>query len=199
MLRNHRLLGMILILVLTACSGAPSTTSLPAPDQTTHTPTLEVLDQVPTPTLISATTETAAPTPEPAKNQGVIEPGNAGQLTELAKLGKGTILSNPSYSPEGMPVYSPDGKWMAIPTSAGLYLYDAVTLEELHRIPVATPFIAFSPNSSFMAASEKGKVTLWDPAAGEQVGELPGNPDGRVLGAVLLRGWGAAVCSQLEP
>jgi len=177
MMQNHSLLGIILILVLTACRGAPPTTSMPARDQTTPTPTVKVLDQVPMPTLISSTTETATPTPEPVKNPVVIEPGNAGQVTELAKLGRGAILSNPSYSPEGMPIYSSDGKWMAIPTSAGIYMYDAVTLEELHRIPVSTPFIAFSPDASLLAASGRGAVTLWDPATGEQVGELPGNPE----------------------
>ena len=177
MIQNHSLLGMILILVLTACSGAPSTTSVPTPDLTTHTPTVEVLDQVPMSTLISSTTETATPTPEPVNNPVVIEPGNAGQVTELAKLGKGAILSDPSYSPEEMPIYSPDGKWMAIPTSAGIYLYDAVTLDELHRIPIGTPFIAFSPDASQLAVSGRGAVTFWDPATGDQVGELPGNPD----------------------
>ena len=176
-MQNHSLLGMILILVLTACSGAPSTTSKPVTDQTTHTPTVEVLDQVPTPTLISSTTGTTTPTPGPAKNQVVIEPENAGQVTELAKLGKGAILSNPSYSPEGMPIYSLDGKWMAIPTSDGIYMYDVVTLEELHRIPESTPYIAFSPDASLLAASGHGTVTLWDPATGDQVGQLPGNPE----------------------
>lgn len=177
MMQNHSFLGMILIFVLTACSGAPSTISVPAHDQTTPSPTVEVLDQVPTPTLISSATETATPTPEPAKNPVVIEPPNAGQVTELAKLGKGAILSSPSYSPEGMPIYSPDGKWMAIPTSDGIYLYDVVTLEELRRIPASTPFIAFSPDASLLAASGRGTVTLWDPATGEQVGELPGKPE----------------------
>ena len=93
------------------------------------------------------------------------------------KLGKGSILSDPSYSPEGMPIYSLDGKWMAIPTSAGIYLYDAGTLEELRTIPVSTPFIAFTPDASLLAASGQGKVTLWDPATGEQLGELPGNQE----------------------
>lgn len=176
-MQSHRLLGMILILVLTACSGAPPTTSVPATYQTTHTPTGETLDQVPTPTLISSTTETTTPIPEPVKNPFVIEPGNAGQVTELAKLGKGAILSDPSYSPEGMPIYSADGKWMAIPTSDGIYVYDAVTLEELHTIPVSTPFITFYPDASLLAASGHGIITLWDPATGAQVGQLTGNPE----------------------
>lgn len=169
--------GVILFLVLAACSGAPTVTSMPAPDQTTQTPTAEILDQVPTPAHISSTTETATPTPEAVNKPVMIEPGNSGQVTELAKMGKGTILSNPSYSPEGMAIYSPDGKWMAIPTSDGIYFYDVGTLDELYKIPVSTPFIAFSPDASLLAASGHGTVTLWDPATGKQVGELSGKPD----------------------
>ncbi len=177
MKQNLCILGMVLILILTACSGGPPTASVTSTYQATHTSTAEVRDQVPTPTLIPSTTETAAPTSAPVKNQLVIEPGNARQVTELAKLGKGTIFSSPSYSPEGMPIYSPDGKWMALPTSDGIYMYDARTFEELRLIPVPTPFIAFSPVASLLAASGHGIVTLWDPATGEQVGKLTGNPD----------------------
>ncbi len=186
---------MILILVLAACNGAQPTTTVPPTYQPTYSPMGEIPDQAPTTTLIPSTTETAAPTPEPVKSPLVIEPGNAGQVTELAKLGKGAILSDPSYAPEGMPIYSAGGKWMAIPTSGGIYLYDAATLEELRRIPASTPFIAFYPDASLLAASGHGIVTLWDPATGEQVGELPGNPqdwywelsisaDGALLSAV---------------
>jgi WD40 repeat protein len=175
-MRNHSLLGMILILALIACSGAPPITSVPTSYQTTHIPTAGALDQVTTPTIVPSSVETANPTPEADKNP-MIETENAGQVTELAKLGKGVILSDPAYAPEGMPIYSVDGKWLAIPTSGGIYLYDAATLEELRWIPASTPFIAFYPDASLLATSGHGTVTLWDPATGAQAGELPGNPE----------------------
>ncbi len=175
-MRNHTLLGMILILVLTACSGAPPTTSVTATYPPTGTPIVEVLDQVTTPTVTLPAVETASPSPDADINP-VIKPENAGQLTEVMKLGKGAILSDPAYAPEGMPIYSADGKWMAIPTSGGIYLYDAATLKELGVIPASTPFIAFYPDASLLAASGNGNVTLWDPATGGQAGVLQGNPE----------------------
>ena len=198
-MRNHTLFGIILILVLTACSGTPPTTSVPTTYQITQTSTVEVLDQDLTPTLIPSKTETATPTSELVKNPVVIEPGNAGQLTEVMKLGKGSILSDPSYAPEGMPIYSPDGKWMAIPTSAGIYLYDAGTLEELRTIPVSTPFIAFTPDASLLAASGHGNSHPLGPGNRRTAGRAARQPGRLVLGAVHLRGWVAAIRRQLEP
>ena len=110
-------------------------------------------------------------------------------------LGKGAILSSPSYAPDGMPIFSLDGLHMAIPTSARIYLYNATNLEEQYSIPVGTPFIAFSPDSRLLAASQPVAVSLWDPATGVQKGELLGDPgdvlwevsfspDGSLLAAV---------------
>jgi len=65
---------------------------------------------------------------------------------------------------------------MAIPTSAGIYLYNATNLEEQSSIPVGTPFIAFSPDSRLLATSQLNAVSLWDPATGIQKGELLGDP-----------------------
>jgi WD40 repeat protein len=66
---------------------------------------------------------------------------------------------------------------MAIPTMAGTYIYDAKLLEEGHRIPVATSFIAFSLDGSLLTASQRGLVDLWNPATGERIGKLPGDPE----------------------
>jgi WD40 repeat protein len=169
LLRN--LTAMSLIFVVAACGGAHSADSPLIPNLSSATPAVSNAYTVLSPTLILSPTQPAIPTPE------IIEPANAGRVMELAKLGKGTILSHPFDAPEGMPIYSPDGMWMAIPTSAGIYIYDASSLEELRRIPVGTPFIAFSPDSSLLATSERGAVSLWDPATGARVGELPGGSD----------------------
>jgi len=169
LLRN--LTAMTLMFLVAACGGSHSggvslTTNLYSATATSSKPL-----PVPSPTLILSPTQPAIPTPE------IIEPANAGQVVELSRLGKGTIFSHPINAPEGMPIYSPDGMWMAIPTSVGIYIYNPVTLEELHRIPVGTPFIAFSPEGDLMAVSEVGTVSLWNPATGVQTGELVGGPD----------------------
>jgi WD40 repeat protein len=141
---------------------------------------------MPTATLIPSPTQTPVATPETEIGPQEIEPANAGQVVELARLGKGTILS--------APVYSPDGKWVAIPGAAGIYIYDANTLEELRRIPQGTSFIAVSPDGSILAASGRDSISLWNPATGVLLGELPGiaggwhwelsfSPDGSLLAA----------------
>jgi WD40 repeat protein len=146
------------------------------PEQSLTPSIASQLQQIPTSTLAPVTAPTPAYTPEIVTGPIAIEPKTAGQVVELAKLGKGTILSDSVWGLERRSVFSPDGLWMAIPTSAGIYIYDALTLEELHRIPVGGAFI-FSPDGKFLAASGRGVVSLWDPATGDRLGELPGNPE----------------------
>jgi len=200
---RHRLpihlLSVIPLLFVAACGQIPPAVSTLTPDLHSTTPTASEPDPTPSPTLIPSPTQPPTPTPEINSGPEIIDPGNAGQVTQLAKLGNGTILSHPSYAPEGMPIYSPDGLWLAIPSSAGIYIYDAVTLDELHKIPVGTAFIAFSPDGSTLATSEPGAVTFWDPSTGIRTGELLGNPedgywelafspDGSLLSAVTWQG-----------
>jgi WD40 repeat protein len=180
MTQNYFLLNLARvcpIFVMAACAGSPLTSTAQTSQLPAITPTIRELQPAPENTPTPLATQSPTLTPEIEIGPQIIAPGNAGQVVQLAKLGKGTILSNPFDAPEGMPIYSPDGLWLAIPTSAGIYMYDAVTLDELHRIPVETSFIAFSPDSSLLAASRRGAVSLWDPATGDQVGELLGSPD----------------------
>jgi WD40 repeat protein len=195
----YKFIGILLILNSTACEGLPpNETALPT-DIPLVSPTASALQQNPTHSSVLTTTPTQFPTPEIETSPQTIAPGNAGHLAVLAKMGKGTVLSHPSYAPEGMPIFSPDGTWMAIPTSAGIYIYDAITLGELLRIPVGTPFIAFSPDSNLLAASQRDVVSLWDPVTGSRIGELASgpdevlwelsfSPDGSLLSAVTWRG-----------
>jgi WD40 repeat protein len=180
MLRNRlflNLLALTSILVVAACAGEPGTATTLTPNMLPIAPTASEQPPAPTPTPVPSPTQPASHTPETAVGPQMIEPGNAAQVVELARLGKGTILSHQITAPEGMPIFSPDGLWMAVPTSAGIYLYDDVTLEEQHRVSVGTPFIAFSPDGSLLATSGRGSVSLWDPSTGVLMGELQGNPD----------------------
>jgi WD40 repeat protein len=160
---------MILILVVAACGEVPSTAFTLTPDLHTAASTTSDLHPTPNPTRIPSPSQPPIPSPQADTGLEIIGPGNAGQLIELARLGKGTILSSP--------IWAPDGMWMAVMTSAGIYIFNAVTLEELHRIPVGTPFITFSSSGSLLAASGRGGVSLWNLATGDRIGELPGDPE----------------------
>lgn len=120
-----------------------------------------------------STHDIASP-PVPSILPNIIQPDNAGQVVELAKLGKGTVLSDPLNTAMGMPIFSPADRWMAIPTSAGIYVYNPQTLEEWHRIPVGMSFIS-SPNGELIAAGGLGAVSIWDPVTGEQLDKLSGD------------------------
>jgi WD40 repeat protein len=65
-----------------------------------------------------------------------ISPQNATELVLLKTLGKGKI--------SGKPVYSPDGKFLAVPSSKGIYLYHAPTLE-LFRLISFEPYVPTNP------------------------------------------------------
>jgi WD40 repeat protein len=172
------LLFVLLPLLVSGCGEAPHMTTSPTVKPSRIASTTSPLPTGPIPTLLPTPTQSPVPSPEaPAYGSQVIQPENASQLVPLTRLGKGSILSHPLNAPEGMPVYSPDALWMAIPTSAGIYIYDAGNLAELRKIPVGTGFIAFSPDGSLLAAGEKGVVSLWDPSTGKQIGELQNSPE----------------------
>ncbi len=157
----------IMLLIAAACVGTPPLT----PASTLQPVTLTTDEQHPSPTARVNPPPTQIPVPTLDLETGprIIEPGNAEAVVALTRLGKGTITSHL--------IYSADGLRMAIPTSAGIYLYDAETHEALYSIPVGSYFIALSPDGSLLAASERGVVSLWDPATGVKAGVLVSEPD----------------------
>jgi WD40 repeat protein len=164
--QSLQILSVAFLLLLSACNSPRPTVT----NQAHNRPTA-ALEQQPTPTApppIPSTTQPPLPTLEIRPSPLPIEPDNAGQLAVRSKLGKGAILA--------APVYSPDGRLLAVPTAAGIYIYDAGSLDELRRIPQGAAFIAFSPDGSILAASGLGAVSLWDPASGAPMGRLAGDP-----------------------
>jgi len=104
-------------------------------------------------------TYTLAGTPVPISNT-LISPGNIGQIAQLARWGKGKI---------GPVTWSPDGKQIAIVSSIGIHLYDALLLQEslLIETPHQVLSIAFAPDGKSLAAIlDYATVQLWDTATG---------------------------------
>ncbi|MAF10586.1 hypothetical protein CMK11_09050 [Candidatus Poribacteria bacterium] len=123
----------------------------------------------------------------------------------IARLGAGGV---------GAVQYSPDGKLLAVATTAGVELWDAHALERDAFLDANASMMctAFSPDSATLAAGDSdGRVRLWDIASRREIGALEGHsyavlsvafsPDGATLaiggsdGAVEL--WDAASRSQI--
>ncbi len=91
-------------------------------------------------------------------------------LPEGAKirLGKGQIT--------GSIAYSPDGSFLAVASSIGIWIYDAHTGKELDLLTGHTSSVksvAFSPDSRFLASgSGDGTVRLWDASTGQPLKTL---------------------------
>src|SRR5574342_49652 len=112
----------------------------------------------------------ASGTPLPG-NLLAISPDNADQLIQLARWGKGKI---------NQLAWAPGGKWFAVASSLGIYVYDAATLEEVRFIETdaSIPKIAFSPNAKTLASgSADGKIQLWRFADGKLLHTLTEHTD----------------------
>jgi len=95
--------------------------------------------------------------------------------------------------------FSPDGRFMAAGSMAGIIVWDARTWKELRRIGDVVmgsshSYVAFSRDSKYVAAIDReGHLRFWDPATGADVrsvgeGLRPDGPvefteDGRVVAA----------------
>ena len=75
----------------------------------------------------------------------------------IARLGKGYISAQPQYSPDGM--------LLAIPSSIGVWIYDAETFQEIILLTGHTSsvdFISFSPDGQILVSSSENTAFLWD-------------------------------------
>ncbi|MBK9051140.1 MAG: hypothetical protein IPL78_09545 [Chloroflexi bacterium] len=81
-------------------------------------------------------------------NGAVIQPGNVGQLQEVARLGLGKAIQV---------AYAPDGSRVAVATPLGVYFYDTATYQQVGFIAAANQLytIAFSPDWQTLALGTK--------------------------------------------
>lgn len=98
-------------------------------------------------------------------NLEVITEENISELVEIARWGKGTLADI---------AYSPDGRWFAVGSSLGVYLYDVHDMEkEAININTGSEVnqITFSPDSELMVLGmwRKKMVEVWDVKNGERV------------------------------
>lgn len=77
---------------------------------------------------------------------------NAKQVSHLTRLREGSFIA-PS-------AWSPDGKWLALPSAYGVYLFDPQTLTQIRFIEESelVEKIAFSPDSKWLATSTRRAV-----------------------------------------
>ncbi len=138
------------ILALSQTRAAPVSTPTPAP--------------APPPTAPRAQPALAGtPVPLPAEP---ITPDNVDRIQQLAMWGKGRIEQL---------AYSPDGKILAVGTTAGVWLYDAETLAELRFINTGNfvGSLAFTGDGRKLV-TDVGASTLmtWDVATGEKLNSV---------------------------
>ncbi len=139
----------------------------------------------------------------------IISPDNAGQVAQLAMIGRGYPIDV---------AYSPDGNLFAISTTIGVWLYDAKNLQSdprlltNYRLNGRVNSIDFSPDSRYMVAGVGSEsygvmmpVVVWDVQTGETIHYLSEHtqtiyqvrysPDGQVISAVggdnTLQTWDA--------
>jgi len=174
---KHWLLMLLGVITVTAFAGGPTPT--PASPTPTATPSLPVL----------------AGTPVPLPNEP-ITPENVDRIQQLAMWGKGRI--------EHL-AYSPDGKILAVGTTAGVWLYDAETLAELRFINTGNfvGSLAFTGDGTKLVTDVGASAIItWDVATGEKLNSVrvrdgyqggmnfsPGSvafsPGGNILAAAL--------------
>jgi len=77
--------------------------------------------------------------------------------------------------------YAPDGKCIAVATSAGIELYDTTTYKRIKMLSKHRDFVAsvnFSPRGNLLVSgSDDNTIKIWDVAAGKDIKTLKGHSD----------------------
>ena len=164
-----------------ATSPAASPSASPAPVGRTGTPhattsAVSAATRSAAPTAANTPTPTAAATTAPAFDNtavpatgGVISAANAADVVGVARWGHGLASSGR---------YSPDGRFLAVAASLGVYLYQAATLQLVRYIDTAVGAtdVAFSPDNKLLAISlNNHSIWLVDVSTGQTLRTLTGH------------------------
>lgn len=177
---------IILGVVLAACQAQPnvavSPTFTPAPTATERITATATETSQPTITSTSAPIQpTPTRTPIPLPDQAITM-DNIDQVVQIARWGKGTATAVD---------YSPDGKYLAVASKIGVYLYDAETYDlvrSFEDFPRGVEDISFSPDSNALAVVADARVDFIAIPDGKNIDSLAEpaskvsfSPDGKLL------------------
>ncbi len=136
-------------------------------------------------TWAAALRELASAVPSVGSSSEAISAENIGQVKVVNRLYKVTV--------NGI-AFSPDGKWLAVASRKGVYLYDAETLEQVRYLETRgwIASMALSPDEPVLASGLwNNMIIVWDPDSGVHLRTLEGHgnsitsiafsPDGRWL------------------
>jgi WD40 repeat protein len=191
MTRSLSLLTIIVVL-LVACQSALSPietqeaiktdTAFPLPFSTSSNATS--VSSQPTSTRTIEPTSTVTPIPSPTitpiavtsatPNPLVLNEDNAGtDMRRLARIGQGALNDIE---------WSPDGKYLAIATGLGVFLYDAITLDQVGLIDTNddATVIAFSLDGKEIAIALGTKIEVWNVNSAQRIIRL----DGEIRGGI---------------
>lgn len=188
-------------LILTACAAPPTLTPSPiAPSATfsaiaqasqpsrptaafeaiegntfskpTNTPTATPTS---TPTLFSTPLFTPANITPVARHPLALTARNVVQMQRLYRWGNGEATAV---------AFSPDGRYLAVASNVGVFLYDAQTFEAVRLIEAeyAARHLAFGPDGARLATADVQRVSVWDVAEGTLVAEMKEPISGRLMG-----------------
>lgn len=169
----RRLVSLLVAIVsLAACAPATAT---PEAVVTVASPVLATVTPAPAFTA-SPTTITVLPTATIPPLEVVPVPVDPLALTEF---NAGTEMKRLNIIGTGSPhdiEFSPDGRFFAVATGRGVYLYGGLTFEPASFIDVndAVSAIAFSPEGDTLAVGVDGKASLWNTRSGQKLLDFDG-------------------------
>ena len=99
-----------------------------------------------------------------------------------ARLGKGRL----SWGDRAV-AHSADGRFLAVATAIGVWLYEANTSRPLALLPGdgVVYSVAFSLDGVLVAGGAGGRIELWEVVTGERMGTLTHSESGQVTGLVF--------------
>jgi WD40 repeat protein len=155
--------ALLVSIFISACS-QPST---PSPTATASAPTAST--DTPQPTNTSAPTQPPSPLPTTTPDRPLDAYAGPPPEGALARLGKGRITDL---------AVSPDGEYLALSTSVGVYLKRLNTFELIWSRPVESWVndLSFSPDGTKIAAAASDNlIKVWDVETGDTLHVLRGH------------------------